>query len=87
MDLNGNQSNEYVATDYQFPSFNLALFGEHIFNVTNKLSITPGIRYEYISTNADGKYRSTLEDLAGNIIFDTVINSKKRATEVLLLLD
>ncbi|MDG1841886.1 MAG: TonB-dependent receptor [Crocinitomicaceae bacterium] len=77
IDLNGNQSNEYVATDYQFPSLNLALFGEHIFNVTNKLSLTPGIRYEYISTNANGKYRSTQEDLAGNIIFDTVISSNK----------
>lgn len=79
VDLSGNQSNEYVATDYQFPSFNLALFGEHIFNITNKLSFTPGIRYEYISTNAEGKYRFTEQDLAGNIIFDTLINSNKNS--------
>jgi Fe(3+) dicitrate transport protein len=38
------------------------------------LSITPGLRYEYINTSANGGYRIEYPDLAGNIIFDTVIN-------------
>jgi len=75
--LDGNATNANVNTDYQFPSFNLALFGEHIFNLTKKLSITPGIRYEYISTNANGSYRYTNFDLAGNIVFDTLFNSDR----------
>ena len=48
-----------------------------IFNINNKLSITPGIRYEYIETNALGEYRETQYDLAENIIFDTLISSVK----------
>ena len=75
--LDGSATNSNVNTDYQFPSFNLALFGEHIFNLSSKLSITPGIRYEYISTNATGSYRYTNFDLAGNIVFDTLFNSDR----------
>ena len=75
--LDGNATNANVNTDYQFPSFNLALFGEHIFNVSKKLSITPGLRYEYISTNATGSYRYTNFDLAGNILFDTLFTSDR----------
>ena len=36
--------------DFKFPGYNAAVFAEHIFNVTDRLSITPGIRYEYIET-------------------------------------
>ena len=77
IDLNGTNSSEYVASDYQFPSFNLSIFAEHIFNLSKKFSITPGIRYEYIETNALGEYRETQYDLAENIIFDTLISSIK----------
>ena len=67
-----------VETDYNFPSYNLSLFGEHIFNLNNKLSITPGFRYEYISTSAFGTSREINADLAGNILFDRVISSADR---------
>ncbi len=67
-----------VETDYNFPSYNLSLFGEHIFNLNNKLSITPGLRYEYISTSAFGSYREIGTDLAGNVFKDTIINSADR---------
>ena len=77
IDLNGANSSEYVASDYQFPSFNLSIFAEHIFNLNKKFSITPGIRYEYIETNALGEYRETQYDLAENTIFDTLISSIK----------
>ena len=67
-----------VETDYNFPSYNLSLFGEHIFNLNNKLSVTPGFRYEYISTSAFGSYREIGTDLAGNLFKDTIINSADR---------
>ena len=65
---------------YEFPSKNIALFSEHIFNLTKKFSITPGLRFEYIQTNVSGKYRDKIEDLAGNIIFDSTYNISRSNT-------
>lgn len=58
-------------SEYDFPSLNASLFGEHLFTF-NKFSFTPGFRYEYINTKADGKYRNltTFNDV---IIQDTTI--------------
>ena len=74
--INNKQSisSDFIESNYTFPSFNFSLFAEHIFNLSEKLSITPGLRYEYISTSAEGNYRIEYPDLAGNIVFDTVIN-------------
>lgn len=41
---------------YEFPSQNLAFFTENVFYLTEKITVTPGIRFEYINTNADGYY-------------------------------
>ncbi|MCC8411196.1 TonB-dependent receptor [Mucilaginibacter sp. UR6-1] len=41
---------------YRFPGTNVALFTENIFQLTEKWSVTPGARFEYISTKADGYY-------------------------------
>ena len=70
-------SSDNIETNYSFPSMNFSLFAEHIFNLTEKLSITPGLRYEYIATSANGDYRITYNDLAGNLIFDTVTNVQR----------
>jgi Fe(3+) dicitrate transport protein len=43
-------------SSYKFPGKNVALFAENIFQVNKYWSITPGIRYEYIDTKADGYY-------------------------------
>ncbi len=43
-------------SQYSFPSNNISLFGEHLF-AFKKWNITPGFRYEYIQTNAEGKYK------------------------------
>ncbi|WP_167899281.1 TonB-dependent receptor family protein [Wenyingzhuangia aestuarii] len=42
--------------DFEFPNFNASLFGEHIFNLNKHLSITPGFRFEHISTKSRGNY-------------------------------
>ena len=73
-----NMSSDNIESNYDFPSFNFSVFAEHIFNLTSKLSITPGVRYEYIATSAHGDYRTTNLDLAENIIFDTVINTSRK---------
>jgi Fe(3+) dicitrate transport protein len=69
--------NNLEGSSYEFPSQNISVFAEHIFNFSSKFSITPGIRFEHINTNADGSYRNVIEDLAGNIIFDSTYLDKK----------
>lgn len=53
---------------YLYPNKNVALFAEHIFRLGAKWSVTPGIRLEYILTEAKGKYVSKIYDIAGNVI-------------------
>lgn len=64
-------------SDYAFPSKNLAFFAENIFQISEKFSVTPGLRLEYILTEADGYYTITYQDLAGNIIEQNQINEAK----------
>lgn len=56
-------------SDFRFPNFNLALFGEHILNLSSKFSITPGFRIEHIKTQSIGDYLNINYDIAGNEIF------------------
>lgn len=68
-------------SDYSFPNVNVAIFGENIFKVSRKFSVTPGFRFEKIRTRADGYYRKINLDLAGNVILDQTIpesNTKDR---------
>jgi Fe(3+) dicitrate transport protein len=46
-----------LKSDFVFPSFNFAFFAENFFSISDKLSITPGIRFEYIYTEASGYYQ------------------------------
>jgi Fe(3+) dicitrate transport protein len=62
--------NNVEGSDYVFPNYNYAFFAEHIFNLSSKLSITPGIRLENIQTYSNGYYRQRVFDFAGNIIAD-----------------
>ena len=57
-----------VTYDYRFPNKNLSFFAENVLYVNDKFSVTPGIRFEYIHTIADGYYGNISRDLAGNII-------------------
>jgi Fe(3+) dicitrate transport protein len=41
--------------DYEFKSHNLAGFVESIFRITNKLSVIPGIRYEWLEGSVSGR--------------------------------
>lgn len=70
---------EYVTYDYRFPNRNASAFLENIFYVTERLSVTPGVRFEYINTTADGYYGNIYRDLAGNVI-DVTRNDEKRTS-------
>ncbi len=54
-------------SDFTFPNKNVAVFGENIFYVNDKLSFTPGFRFEYIKTESDGKYKQISSNGAGVI--------------------
>jgi Fe(3+) dicitrate transport protein len=62
---------------YTYPSHNLSIFAENAFFLNSRLSITPGIRYEFIRTEADGFYTNIARDLAGNIIFNQQVNDRR----------
>jgi Fe(3+) dicitrate transport protein len=62
------EPDRFITYDYEFPNRNVSLFAENIFYLGEKLSITPGVRFEYISTKADGFYGNIQRDLAGNVI-------------------
>ncbi len=73
-------------SDFVFPNRNLALFGEHIFYLSERLSITPGARFEYIRTASEGSYRRFDFDLAGNAIRDERFTDDRTFRRNLLLL-
>ncbi len=58
---------------FDLPSRNISFFAENIFNITPKLSVTPGVRHEYILTEADGYYFDRRFDLAGNVVFEAQV--------------
>lgn len=68
----------FITYDYRFPNRNTALFAENIFYLGEKFSVTPGVRYEFISTKADGFYGNIQRDLAGNVINITRIEEFRK---------
>lgn len=73
-------------SDFDFPNRNLAFFAEHIYYLRENLSLTPGIRYEYIRTQSDGYFRSIDRDLAGNPIRDSLFTDNRDFSRNILLL-
>lgn len=71
---------------YTFPSENISLFSENIFQITKKWNVTPGIRFEHISTNSKGYYRLMNKDLAGNVLLDMKINDDRNNTRQIVLM-
>ncbi|MEX2364334.1 MAG: TonB-dependent receptor, partial [Balneolaceae bacterium] len=69
-----NYSNQ---SDFVFPNQNVALFAENIFYLSDKFSITPGIRFEYIKTKSEGTYKLINFDLAGNPIQNETLEDNR----------
>lgn len=77
---------ELRQSNFDFPNINVALFAENIFYVSDKLSLTPGIRVEYIKTESEGTFRAVNRDLAGNALLDsTFTDNRSRERQILLL--
>ena len=55
------------------PNTNLAVFGENIFNISPKLSITPGFRFEHVRTENNGSFARIVTDLADNLLLNEEI--------------
>ena len=75
-----NQSN------FTYPNRNIALFGEHIFYISDNFSITPGFRFEHIKTESDGAYKRVNFDLAGNPIQNQTFQDNRTFDRDFLLL-
>ncbi|WP_179018923.1 TonB-dependent receptor domain-containing protein [Winogradskyella forsetii] len=64
-------------SDFDFPNLNVAVFGENIFYLNDKFSITPGFRFEYIKTESEGFYKRINTDAAGNVIFEETVEDNR----------
>jgi len=71
---------------FDFPNRNLSLFGEHIFYLTDKFSLTPGFRLENIKTESNGDYNTVVYDNAGNPISNIRLEDKRSLSRRFLLL-
>ncbi len=73
-------------SDFEFPNVNLAFFGEHIFQLSDRFSVTPGFRVEYIKTESEGAYKDIRFDLAGNPILNETIPDNRTFDRSFILL-
>ncbi len=64
-------------SEFIFPNTNIALFTEQIFYLNPRLSITPGLRLEYIRTESHGQYNQVIFDNANNPIAN-ILNQEDR---------
>jgi len=71
--------------DYDFPSRNYALFMENVFNVSAKTSITPGIRFEHIRTDATGTWKQIVRNFAGDITVENEFTDDRSVTRSFVL--
>lgn len=73
-------------SEFELPNTNLAIFGENIIDISPKLSITPGFRWEYIKTESQGSYRNIVLDLAGNPLLNEEVPDNRTFERNFLLL-
>ena len=73
-------------SDFDFPNLNASLFGENIFYLNDRLSVTPGFRFEYIKTESIGTYNNVIFDNAGNPIFNETLKDNRTLERTFLLL-
>ncbi|MBD0833282.1 TonB-dependent receptor domain-containing protein [Aestuariibaculum sediminum] len=64
-------------SQFDLPNLNTSVFGENIFYLSDKFSVTPGFRFEYIRTQSEGFYRNINKDAAGNVILDETVEDNR----------
>ncbi len=75
---------ELETASYVFPSRNASIFVENLFNINEKWSITPGLRFEYINTASEGYYKERVFS-GGQVIFEQTFESDKNNSRSFLL--
>jgi Fe(3+) dicitrate transport protein len=73
-------------SQFDFPNLNFAFFGENIFNLTPKFTLTPGFRLEHIKTQSEGSFKNIVLDLAGNPLLNEDIEDNRNFDRTFLLL-
>lgn len=63
-------------SDYRFPGSNIAAFAENVFQLNSHWSVTPGIRFEHINTQANGYYYKQNVFIANDKIQETQANPR-----------
>ncbi|NQX84388.1 MAG: TonB-dependent receptor [Flavobacteriaceae bacterium] len=71
---------DYPNSDFVLPNKNIAVFGENIIRFSDKFTVTPGFRFEYIKTESKGDYLYYQLDGAGNVNFSEM-RSDERVNE------
>ena len=69
--------NNLEGSDFILPNKQLSAFAQGIVSLSTNLSLTPGLRWEFIDTRANGWYREYIIDGAGNILEDSIFTSNK----------
>lgn len=86
-DFYNDQFPNYPAqSQFDFPNLNVAVFGENIFYLNDKFSVTPGFRFEYIKTESEGFFKRINTDAAGNVIFEETVNDDRNFERNFVLL-
>jgi len=73
-------------SEFTFPNHNVSLFAEQVWRLTDKLEVTPGIRWEYISTESQGSYNSVSFNNAGNPISNEIFEDNRDLSRKFALL-
>ena len=73
-------------SQFDLPNTNVAVFGENIFYINDKFSVTPGFRFEYIKTESDGFFKQINTDAAGNVINNQTIEDGRTFERSFVLL-
>ncbi len=66
--------NNLEGSSYLFPNFNAAVFYENIIRLTDRFTVTPGIRFEHIDTKVRGYYKQRVLDAAGNVVAESRVD-------------
>ncbi|NME72040.1 TonB-dependent receptor domain-containing protein [Flammeovirga aprica] len=65
-----------LLSDHQFKIQNYAFFVENIFQLTDKFSITPGVRFELIGTSGEGYYQKTYFEVGDDGLIEEITQAE-----------
>lgn len=65
-----------LLSDHQFNIKNYAFFAENIFQLSDKFSVTPGVRFELISTSGEGYYQKTYFEVGDDGLIEEITRSE-----------